>query len=81
MPLLKDIFSKTPKKGKMLTKIGVGIGSIGLGLEFAEHSLENLIVTEKYAFWLLIVKYACMTIGTFLTGAGLSQTEKKDTPN
>ncbi|MBW6482819.1 MAG: hypothetical protein K0B10_07140 [Vicingaceae bacterium] len=61
MGLIKDIFSKTPKKGKILTKIGIGIGAVGLGLEFAEQSLEGMIVSEKYAFWLLVIKYASMT--------------------
>ncbi len=78
MGLLKDLFAKTPKKGKVLTKIGLGIGAVGLGLEFDVLPLENMLTNEKYIFWLLVVKYACMSIGTFLTGAGLVQ--KEETP-
>lgn len=30
MGLLQDIFKKTPRKGKILTAVGIGIGSMGL---------------------------------------------------
>lgn len=82
MGLLKDIFSKTPKKAKTLTKIGLSVGALGLGLEFDVLPLEHLLTDEKYIFWLLVVKYTCMTVGTFLTGAGMVQKEnKEDQPN
>lgn len=79
MGFLKNIFGKVKdatKRSKTLTKVGLTVGGVGLGLEFDVLPLESLIVSEKYAFWLIIIKYSCMSIGSLLVGAGVINTPK-----
>lgn len=81
MGLLNNIFKSTPKSGQKLAKIGIGIAGFGASLEFAQPTLEAMIVSEKYAFWLLMVKYASYAIGSLITLFGLSRTDENTDKN
>lgn len=78
MGLLKNLFSKSSKRGQILKKIGIGIGSVGIGLEFDPLSLEQMLTDEKYIFWLLVIKYVCYSLGGILTVAGAATTPEDD---
>lgn len=79
--LVKNIFAATPKRGQKLAKIGVGIAGFGASLEFAQPTLESLIVTEKYAFWITMAQYICYALGSLITLFGLSRTEENTDKN
>jgi len=79
--LASNIFAATPKRGQKLAKIGVGIAGFGASLEFAQPTLESLIVTEKYAFWITMAQYICYALGSLITLFGLSRTEENTNNN
>lgn len=75
MSLLSNILGKTPQKSKKLVKLGLLIGAFGVFLEVS--NLEVLMNNENHIFTLKLLKLLCMNIGTFLTGAAISQKEIK----
>jgi hypothetical protein len=66
--------SKTPKVGRKISKIGFGIGGVGLALEFTDAQLIEYI-PEEHRIYFIVMKHAMQIVGLLFVGGGVASTE------
>lgn len=69
----KLIKSKTPKVGKRIAKIGLGVGAVGVTMEFNQPDMIELI-PENQRIYFIIAKWIFIIIGTAMAGGGMAST-------
>ncbi len=75
MKKLLGLFKKkTPKVGRKLAKIGIGLGAATVGLEFARPELIEYL-PEKHRIWYIVIELIIGTLGAIFFGAGAASTE------
>jgi hypothetical protein len=74
---MKDFFrliaSKTPKIGKRLAGIGLGIGGVGLTLDFFEPQVIEFIPENQRIYYIALVTIL-QFLGVAVFGAGAAST-------
>jgi len=60
-------------------KIGATVAGVGLGIEFGQADIYNILAEHpKYIFWLMVIKYASYIIGVLFAGGGVVKQAKED---
>lgn len=88
MKLLDKLLSDTPKRGRRLAKIGVGVGLSGVGVhagaEFFQQDLAELLPENQRLVYILFTKglealpYILEGLGIVLAMVGASSTVEPD---
>lgn len=59
-------------------KIGVGIAGIGASIEFGKTDIYTLIQDPNLIFWLEVIKYATIILGTIFASGGVIKQARED---
>ncbi len=68
------IKAKTPKIGRRIASVGIGVAGLGVTLEFTQPELLELI-PEEHRIYFIIGKWTFVTIGAALGLGGAMSTE------
>lgn len=72
--LFKLFKSKTPKVGRKLAGIGIGIAGLGITMEFTEAQIIEFIPEEHRIYYIVSMRILEIVGGIFITAGG-SQTK------